>query len=137
MKILVTKTPSGLKPCYDSDFEIYSKIPLNETFEIEYKKTRNYNFHKKYFALLKLAFENQTDYRTLNDLRRDFTIVCGYYDEVVNKVTGEVYKVPKSISFANMDNIQFNELYEKTKDVIIKWLGIDNESIEENIQQYY
>jgi hypothetical protein len=137
MKLHVIKTQTGLKPAYDSDYEIYSKIPLNEVFEIEYRKPRNYNFHKKYFALMKLAFENQTDYRNLNDLRRDISIVAGYYDEVVNKVTGEVYKMPKSISFAQMDEIEFSELYERTKDVICKWLGVTDESIEQEIYQYF
>ena len=137
MKLHVIKTQTGLKPAWDSDYEIYSKIPLNEVFEIEYRKPRNYNFHKKYFALIKLAFENQTDYRNLNDLRRDISIVAGYYDEVVNKVTGEVYKMPKSISFAQMDEIEFSELYERTKDVICKWLGVTDESIEEEIYQYF
>jgi len=137
MKLHVIKTQTGLKPAYDSDYEVYSKIPLNEVFEIEYKKPRNLLFHRKYFALIKLAFENQTDYRNLNDLRRDISIVAGYYDEVVNKVTGEVYKMPKSISFAQMDEIEFSELYEKTKDVICKWLGVTNESIEEEIYQYF
>jgi len=137
MKLHVIKTQTGLKPAYNSDYEVYSKIPLNEVFEIEYKKPRNIGFHRKYFALIKLAFENQTDYRNLNDLRRDISIVAGYYDEVANKVTGEVYKMPKSISFAQMDEIEFSELYEKTKDVICKWLGVNNESIEEEIHQYF
>jgi len=59
MKLLVKKTNGGLKPMYESDYEIYSKIPLGEEFEIEYKKVRNLKFHKKMFALFKLCFENQ------------------------------------------------------------------------------
>ena len=137
MRILLIKTPRGLLPVYDSDLENYCKIALNEEIEIEYTKKRNLKFHKKYFALLKLAFENQQDYRNLNDMRRDITITSGYYDEVINKMTGEIYKVAKSISFANMENTEFNDLYEKTKDTISKWLGIDNETIDVEIMQFY
>jgi len=137
MKILVIKTHRGLMPVYDSDLENYSKIALNEEFEIEYTKKRNVKFHRLYFSLLKLAFENQQDYRNLNDMRRDITITSGYYDEIVNKMTGEVYKVAKSISFANMENTEFSELYEKTKDTISKWLGISDENIENEIMQYF
>jgi hypothetical protein len=138
MKILVVKTINGfLKPAYDSDFEAFAKMPVNETFEIEYTKRRNSKFHRKYFSLLKLAFENQSDYRTLEEMRHDLTIVCGYYNEHVNKITGEIVKKADSISFSSMDNIQFSELYEKTKDVICKWLGIDNQTIDEEIQQYF
>ena len=137
MKILVIKTQTGLKPCYDSDFENYAKIPIGEEFEIEYTKKRNLLFHRKYFALLKLAFENQSDYRLMEDLRRDLIITSGRYDEVINKINGEVYKVANSISFAKMDNVEFNLLYEETKNIISKWIGISNEQINEEIQQYF
>jgi len=137
MKILVVKNHRGLVPVYDSDYELYAKIPMNEEFEIEYTKKRNLKFHKKIFALYKLAFENQSDYRSLDDMRRDISIVSGFYDEVVNKISGEVIQIAKSISFAKMDETEFSELYEKTKDTISKWLGIDNETIENEIMQFY
>lgn len=137
MKLLVKKTNKGLLPMYDSDYDVYSKIPLGEEFEIEFKKQRNLKFHKKFFALIKMCFENQEAYSNLNDLRRDLTITAGYYTETANMLTGEVFKHAKSISFANMDEIEFSELYESIKNVISQWLGIENESIDEEIQQYY
>lgn len=137
MKFIVVKTNGGLKPLYDSDYEIYSKISLGEEFEIEYKKQRNLKFHKKAFALFKLAFENQEAYSDLNDLRRDLTITAGYYTESANMLTGEVFKHAKSISFASMDEIEFSNLYESVKNVISQWLGIENEAIEEEISQYF
>lgn len=137
MKLIVIKTLSGLKPLYPSDMDIYSKIPLNSEFEIEYKKQRNLKFHKKVFALFKLAFENQEAYSNLNDLRRDLTITAGFYTESANMLTGEVFKHAKSISFANMDEIEFSNLYESVKNVISQWLGIENESIDEEISKYF
>jgi hypothetical protein len=138
MKILVIKTPNGLlKPCYDSDYEAFKRMPINEAFEIDYTKGRNYKFHRKYFALLKLAFENQQDYRTIEEMRHDLIIVAGYYNEVTNLITGEIIKKANSISFSSMDENEFSELYEKTKDVVCKWLGLDDESITNEIAQYY
>jgi len=138
MKILVLKTINGfLKPAYGSDSDIFAKMPINETFEIEYKKKRNPMFHRKYFALLNLAFQNQSDYRTLENMRHDIIVTAGFYDEIVNLITGEVYKKANSISFDSMDNITFNEVYEKTKDVITSWLGISNDAISEEVEQYY
>ena len=137
MKITVKKTHGGLRPMYDSDFENYAKIQIGEEFEIDYTKKRNLKFHKKYFALLKLAFENQQDYRDMESMRRDIIITAGFYDEIVNKVTGEVYTLANSISFSKMDDLEFSDLYEKTKNVISKWIGIENESIENEIMQYY
>lgn len=136
-KLLVKKTNSGLKPMYDSDYEIYSKIALGEEFEIEYKKARNLKFHKKFFALIKLAFENQEQYRLLDELREDLIIQSGYYYEHVNFITGEIKTRSKSISFANMDEIEFSNLYESVKNVISQWLGIENETIDEEINQFF
>lgn len=138
MKISVVKTIAGfLKPAYESDFEAFKKMPINETFEIEYTKARNIGFHRKFFALIKLAYQNQSQYRLIEDLRRDLIITSGYYDEHVNKITGECYKTAKSISFANCDELQFNEIYNAVKDVVIKWIGTSNEEIEQEIEQYY
>lgn len=137
MKLIVKKTNKGLLPMYDSDYEIYSKIPLGEEFQIEYKKQRNLKFHKKMFALFKLCFENQEVYSNLNDLRRDLIITSGYYTETANMLTGEVFKHAKSISFANMDELEFSDLYESIKSVIISWIGVTDEEIETEILQYF
>lgn len=137
MKFIVVKTNRGLKPLYDSDFEIYSKIKVGEEFEIEYKKQRNLKFHRKAFSLFKLAFENQEAYSNLNDLRRDLTITAGYYNETANVLTGEVFKHAKSISFSSMCELEFSEYYEAIKNVISQWLGIENETIDLEIQQYF
>ena len=50
------------------------------------------------FSLFNLAFENQSDYRSIDEMRYDLTIVSGYYEEHVNLITGEIFKKAKSIS---------------------------------------
>lgn len=138
MKVLVVKTLNGfLKPAYDSDSEAFSKIPFKEIVEIEYKKKRNIRFHRKFFALLKLAFENQSDYKTMELMRHDIIVTAGFYDEIVNLITSEVYKKAHSISFDSMDETEFEKVYNGTKEVICSWLGIDNETIENEIMQYF
>jgi hypothetical protein len=137
MKLLVKKTHGGLKPCYDKDYEIYSKIQINEEFEIDYKKNRNAKFHRKFFALLKLFYENQDVYNNIEDLRLDLIKESGRFEEVINIFTGEVFKKANSISFSSMDEITFTLLYEDCKTIICKHLGIGKESIEEEIHQYY
>lgn len=138
MEVLVVKTINGLlKPAFDEDKEKFSKFPKDGYFEIKYTKRRNVKFHRKFFSLIKIAYENQSDYRLMEDLRRDLIITSGHYDEVVNAITGEVYKIAKSISFHNMDETEFSNIYEDVKEVVIKWLGIDNESLETELQQYF
>jgi hypothetical protein len=138
MELLVVKTINGLlKPAFDEDKEKFSQFPKDGYFEIKYTKKRNVRFHRKFFALLKIAYENQSDYRLMEDLRRDLIITSGHYEEVVNAITGEVYKIAKSISFHNMEETEFSLIYEDVKNVIIQWLGVSNEDLETEIAQYF
>lgn len=138
MKILVVKTlTNSLKPAYDKDMQVFNKMPRGEIFEIEYTKKRNIKFHKKYFALINMAFQNQDEYELMDDMREQITISAGFKREVVNMVTGEIQVRAKSINFSAMDELEFSELYERTKDVICKWLGVSNEQIDEEILQFF
>jgi len=136
MKITLIKTLNGFKIAYNSDYEEAKKIPLNKPIEYEYKNKRNYEFHKKYFALLNMVFENQEQYSNIDHLRRYLTIDAGFYDVTTN-LQGIETKEPKSISFTNMDETEFNEYYNRVIDVIVKWLGIEKQDVLDNIDQYF
>lgn len=136
MQIQVVKTPMGLKPAFDSDYENFKKLPNNEVFEITYTKKRNIKFHRKFFALVKMVFDNQERYSFMEDLRNDLTIEAGYYYEIVN-IHGEEVKKAKSISFSSMDNIEFNEVYNSVVDVIVRYFHFDKESIAEEVNRYF
>lgn len=138
MKIQVVKNLNGtLKPAYDSDYESFKKIPLNEIIEIEYKKQRNIRFHRKLFSLLNLAYSNQNIFDNLEDMRYCLMLECNLSEIKVNKLTGEMFKIPKSLQFNKMDEIEFNEVYNTLKQYICEWLGVTNEQINEEIEQYF
>ena len=133
---LIKQLNNTFKIAYNSDYETAKKIPLNEPIDFEFTKKRNYKFHKKFFALLNLVFENQEQYTNIEHLRKDLTISAGFYDLRYNFEGVELYE-PKSISFANMDENEFQEFYSKIIDVVVKWLGIDKQDIIDNIEQYF
>lgn len=137
MEITLIKTLSGsFKPAYDSDYEKAKKIALNEPFVFTYKKPRNYLFHKKFFGLLNMVFENQEQYSNLDHLRNDLIIEAGFY-EIRHGLHGEELKEAKSISFASMDEIEFSELYNRVIDVIVKYFKFEKVDILANIEQYF
>jgi hypothetical protein len=136
MKLNLVKTLSGLKPAYDSDNDTFKKIPLNDILEYSVKVPRNLAFHKKYFALIKLVFENQERYTNIDHLRKAIQIEAGYYTERVS-LQGEVIIEADSISFASMDNTKFDKLYNDCIDVIIKYFKFDKKEIEDNILNFY
>jgi len=108
MKITLIKTLNGtFKLAYNSDYELAKKVPLNEPIVFEWSKPRNLKFHKKFFALLNMVYENQEQYNNIEHLRKDLTISAGYYDLRYN-IEGVEVQEAKSISFAKMDDVEFS-----------------------------
>ena len=136
MKISLVRTLSGFKTAYDSDFELSKKIKLNEIYEYECKQTRNIKFHRKFFALINMVFQNQEQYTNIEHLRKDLIIESGNYD-LRHDLNGVEIREAKSISFAQMDEIQFSELYNSVIDVIVKYFNFDKQDIIDNVSQYY
>jgi len=136
MKILLTKTLSGLKPTYDSDYEKLKKIPLNETLEWEVKMSRNIQNHRRYFALMNLVFQNQELTNDINILRSMILIKAGYYVERPT-LDGEIMLDAKSISFSTMDELEFQEVFSRSIDVIIEYFKFDRMSIKQEISNFY
>lgn len=135
-RIALVRTLSGFKPAYDSDIELSKKIKLNEVYVYDFKKPRNYEFHKKFFALVNMVFQNQEQYTNIEDLRKDLIIESGNYYLRYDFLGVEIREA-KSISFSSMDDIMFSELYNSVIDVIIKYFHFDKQEIIENIEKYY
>lgn len=143
MKILCVITETGLTPKYESDREEFKKLKRNAEVVVEIKKGRNIEFHKKYFALLKLTFENFPEWLedTLNvhsveDLRTRIKIDLGLYD--ISHYGNQSIIVLKSIAFDKMDETEFEKFYRMSVNHIIKnyLKGVSNEQIEEEIWKF-
>ena len=113
------------------------KLKVGQVYRHEVKKPRNYEFHKKYFSLLNLAFEHQEKYVAFKPFRDAVTMQAGWYNESLS-LGGRPLYTPKSISFASMDEIQFGELYDKTINVILKYVlkGCDKEDLIDMVLNY-
>jgi hypothetical protein len=137
MKItLIKQLNNTFKIAFDSDFEKAKKIKVGEPLEYEYKQLRNIKFHRKLFALLNMVFQNQEIYNNIEHLRKDLTIEAGYYDLRAN-IHGEEIKEAKSISFANMDQDEFDSYYSAVLDTVVKYFHFDKQDIIDNIEQYF
>ena len=92
-------------------------------------KKRNPKFLRKFFALLRVGFdlwephEIDTDWgcpeKSFKQFRGQVTVLAGYGEPVFN-LNGTFRMVPRSISFANMSEEEFSELYSNVIDVILK-----------------
>jgi hypothetical protein len=107
-------------------------LKIGEPYKFVCTKPRNYKFHKKYFAMLNMAFENQEKYDAFEHFRDAVTMQAGWYKTIISVRTGEPMYVPKSISFSSMEEIEFVKLYNNTLNVILKYFmkGTTQEELE-------
>ena len=121
----IKTTARTLMPASDHDAELLKHIKIGQPTKLTFKRVRNYQFHKKLFALLNLAFSywepdnNQVGEKNFDQFREDIIILCGFYEQWI-RLDGSTRVVAKSISFASMSEDEFEKLYAKTIDVIIK-----------------
>ena len=117
-----------LIPEFSTDYDKVAKLRPDTTYKVVITQPRNVGFHRRFFALLNLAFANQDSFINFDEMRAWLTMKAGFYKRVQTP-TGEMFQ-PESISFASMDDIEFNEVYKRVMDVICNWLDLDDETIQ-------
>ena len=128
MKLMVINTPHGFVPYGNDDYEEKRKLKDGATYSVEVKVVRNLNFHRKYFALIAYAWDflNEAEtatFRTKENFRKYLEIAAGHSDVLYHPRLQEFVEIPKSISFAKMDDAEFSDLYSRVKDVIFAIIG--------------
>ena len=136
MRVFLKKTFTGLVPVDDQAAKCIKRFGQGEIVKCEIKKPRNYEFHKKAFALFTLVFDNQERYDTLEDLLVEFKLRTGHYKEHIT-ARGVMVYVPKSISFAQMEECDFQEFYSKAINVALKYFipGSTREEIDRAVNE--
>ena len=138
MEFNLIKTLNGtFKLAFDSDFEKAKQIPLNVPFEVKYTKKRNAKFHRKFFALVNLCYQNQEQYNNFEHLRKELIICAGHYDLIFDLETGQQKKEAQSISFAKMDETEFSKLYTDVLNVICDKFLFDRAEVLSEVAQYF
>jgi hypothetical protein len=77
MKIHVTNTPQGLVPSYSSDADNKSRLKLGKNYLVEVTEVRHLDLHKKFFALINMAYESQDWYWSIDHFRMDMLFFAG------------------------------------------------------------
>lgn len=121
---------------YDSDWEKAMKIKEGEILSYQVIKRRSGPHHRKFFALMRMIFDNQERFSSIDTMREELIIEAGFYETYID-FFGRKKKKALSMSFDNMDQFKFQELYDRVKDVICIHFRFTDESIENHIHQYY
>jgi len=128
-ELILRKLHSTFVPVDEATLDAMESIRPNAEVKAVITQPRNIAFHRKLFALLKVAFDaweapeleykGQKVVKNFDNFRRDLTILAGFYETYVN-VKGEVRLAAKSLSFAKMDETEFEQLYNRFIDVILQ-----------------
>jgi hypothetical protein len=148
MKLNFIKVPNGLAPADPEAEERLKKIKNGKFIEGEFKQKRNYQFHKKWFALLSIAFDNweapELDSihgkpeKSFDRFRKDIVILCGHYTQVV-RLDGTIRVEADSVSFGAMSPEEFEKLYNQTITVLLKnvWNNtLNKDDVDKMVETY-
>lgn len=144
MDIFCKVTPYGLVPLYDSDYDLKKRLRVGSVVKCKVSNPRNYEHHKKFFALVRLTFDNLpsnlAEYFKVNneeDMLRRFKRDLGYFKTSLNE-RGEKEIEYKSISFSAMEQHEFERFYNQCIDLVLyKYIkGIDKEDLITEIEHF-
>lgn len=127
MKAMLIRTPRGLHGATPDDQHAYSKFKRRlETMSpgkwlrLEWSAPRNGPHHRKFMALVQLVTENSEVYDTVPKALIAIKLAAAYFDVHTDPTTGEIIKVPQSISYDAMDQDTFDEFYNAALDGVLQ-----------------
>lgn len=144
MDIFCKVTPCGLVPLHDSDLDLKKRLRVGSVVRCKVSNPRNYEHHKKFFALVRLTFDNlplplveKWDIRNEYDMLRRFKRDLGYFTNTINEY-GEHEIEYLSISFAAMEQYEFEQFYNQCIDLVLfKYIkGIDKQDLITEIENF-
>ena len=150
----MTKAPQGaLIPHSQEDAGELDGVKPGEILRIKLTRMRNPRFFRKWWSLVKFAYDIWAETAKpqkatvmgievevmpdFDRFRKDLTILCGHFDAHFN-IRGETRVEARSISFANMTEEEFERLYSKTIDVVLKRIldkNWDEQRLRDHIEQ--
>lgn len=149
MKLYVFKSGSKLVPATSEDKDKVSKMPVGEPFQISYVKQRNPAFHRKYWSLVNVILQNlpesveenlmqnhQFRIKTKEDVHFYIKLKNGFVEKKYIGKDGNIAWVPKSISFDKMDEMEFQDFFDKAVDTACELLTVESDEIMKEIMNF-
>lgn len=133
--VILRKELGCFRPVCDEGEGILRRMALGQTVMVKFTFPRNTGHHRKFFALMQTIFNNQSHHKTLDHLLTAFKFACGH-TEKIRTSRGEI-EIPKSISFAKMDQAEFEAFYKQAVEFVTTEVipGLDGTDLEREVQE--
>jgi hypothetical protein len=149
MEVLLTKAPGGaLIPMDDEQAGKLTKIKGGATVRCEIKQMRNAKFFRKWWVLVKYAYDLWADHLPttmtwrgqrvqpeFERFRKDLTIMAGYFETVFD-IRGDVRVQAQSLAWGSMDEETFERLYSATIQAVLTKIEAARNLTEEQLREY-
>jgi len=106
----------------DETADYIDRLKDGQDIAAEIKKARNPSQHNRYFSFLKTTFKMQEHFEIFEHYRKWMIMKSGYYTTIIAP-NGNIVFVADSISFENMDEDVFMQLFSSSIDVFLRDLG--------------
>ena len=144
MEIHLVRTSTGLRPYSDDDYDELKKIKVGAIVKANIVRPRNVKFHRKFFSLIRAAWDCLTEQQRINlrslDTFREQLLITSGFSEPLYDLNGQKFlEKAKSISFAKMNEPAFNEVYSKVLDTILTVMvanGVTEDEFNNILQNY-
>ena len=123
-KALMIRSPQGLSLDLSDERarEILKGVAIGTALEVEIRRPRNLQFHRLFWALCTTIAESVPGFRSSQEVCDVLKIATGHYTTVRGKT--DIYRLPKSISFAAMQEPEFRAFFDKCCQVICEgWIA--------------
>jgi hypothetical protein len=96
------------------------KYSMGDVLSADLSKPRHPKHHKLVMSLLKIVLDNQDGLQTIDQLLTIVKIKMGRAAPFVDSATNKTYWVVESISFASMDQGEFEVFWEDLKNLVAR-----------------
>ena len=121
----VTLTNGRFVPVSSYDAERLEDYAQNTVFEVKPTKSRSNAHHNKYWAILRRVVKATGKWPTEYHLHDELKLACGYVTSYFSALDGSFIRLPDSISFAEMNQTEFNKYFEAAMAKLAEGTGID------------
>ena len=130
MEVLCRRVPGGFAPESDEEAAKLTKLKAGASVRVKVTQEVNAKFRRKWWALAQYAFELWSDtmpeqeyrgqevQRNFERFRKDLTILAGRFHPVWT-IKGEMRVEADSLSWARMDDEQFEAFYSATINAVL------------------
>lgn len=113
-----------------------ARVKFGDIVLLEARRPRNAAHHAKFFAMLGMILQNQEHYKDVEEILDVFKFAIGHTKKI--KTARGIIEVPLSISFAAMDQDQFNVFYDKAIDFMCAEVipGLQKEDLRKELLEF-